>query len=270
MDYTPSLLDISFKKIEKMYRHVNYGDIYMGSIIIFTFVTLLVLMFNSYLNALIHRETIIENWATERCKPVNILFAGFLNAPVGKTMFQYTGENFNYCVDSIVSKGAHSAVSPLSALVSICGSVMAGLVEAVNAMREVLASLTAGFLSIAQSFFQRLYNGIIPIQTLFLIIQDMFQKMMGIFVTVLDGVYTFYMTVRAFGGAVLQACIEFATLLIIIAVLLLYIPFFWILGIAQAQIIFGVSVLAVVIFTIVVVKEVTGEEIMALPKMPKI
>jgi hypothetical protein len=270
MESTPSLLDISFKKIENMYRYVNYEDIYMGSIVILIFVTVLVIILNAYLNALLYREIIVEHWATERCKPSNILFAGFLNAPVGKTMLQYTGENFKYCVDSLVSKQAQNAVSPFSFLVNICGSVMMGLVDAVNAMRAMLASLSAAFLGIAQMFFQRLYNGIIPIQTLFLIIQDMFQKMMGIVVTVLYGIKTFYMTVRAFGGAVLELLTIFATGLIIIAVLLLLIPFFWVLGIAQAQIIFGVSVLAVVIFTIVVVKEVTGEEIMALPKMPKI
>ena len=48
-----------------------------------------------------------SNWSAERCSPAVIPFAGLINPPNGKSGFEFTYENFNFCINNIIKETAY-------------------------------------------------------------------------------------------------------------------------------------------------------------------
>ena len=89
--------------INESYDKLSYLDLYGNSVIIFIFTTLFVFIVFSYCKVLQSKEIIADDWINQRCKPQNILFAGFITGPEDSTAFQYTNENFQFCIQNILT-----------------------------------------------------------------------------------------------------------------------------------------------------------------------
>ena len=93
----------TFLFINQTYDKLSYFDLYGNSVIIFIFVTLFVFIVFSYCKVMQTKEHVADDWINQRCKPQNILFAGFITKPEGTSAFQYTNDNFQYCVQNILT-----------------------------------------------------------------------------------------------------------------------------------------------------------------------
>ena len=177
----------SADKINKLYGDLNYYDVYGGSVIIFIILIIIMLLVFAYTTIMKNLQPIKDNWAVERCNPKVIPFAGLINKPEGASTIQYTQDNFNYCMQNILTSITGYAVEPLTYITSNLTSMYGDIANTLNSIRTVISNVRTNMAKIAEEIFGRLLNIMTPIQVILISFNDFMQKVMGIMTA---GLYT--------------------------------------------------------------------------------
>ena len=156
----------SADKINKIYGDLNYYDVYGGSVIIFIILMIAMFLVFAYTTTMKNLQPIKDNWAVERCNPKVIPFAGFINKPDGASTIQYTQDNFNYCMQNILTSITGYAVEPLTYITSNLTSMYGDIANTLNSIRTVISNVRTNMAKIAQEIFGRLLNIMTPIQVI--------------------------------------------------------------------------------------------------------
>ena len=118
MDNTNSNNHI-FEKINKLYEKSGYLDRH-GLDIFMTVVLCIVFMLAiSYYHILNNLQPIKADWENQRCSPGVIPFAGIINKGPDDTAFEYTNENFEQCINTILSSIVDNAFQPFYYLLKV-------------------------------------------------------------------------------------------------------------------------------------------------------
>ena len=123
--------------INKIYDKTSFADNYGSSIIIVVVITIFVLSVFSYCLAMQKKQEIYADWNNNRCKPQYIPIAGFIAAPEGQSIGDYTNENFQYCVQSQANSLAGYALQPFVYMLSSLSTIVSFLSNMINAIREM-------------------------------------------------------------------------------------------------------------------------------------
>jgi hypothetical protein len=213
--------------INNTYDPLSYFDLYGNSVIIFIFMTLFVFLVYSYCKIMQTRESIADDWLNQRCKPQNIAFAGFITHPENTTAFQYTSDNFQYCVQDILRNISGYALQPFQFMIQALTDIFSKLSDSIQKTREATNKLRNGITNFTQDVLSRILNVMIPIQTMFISLLDTFQKIQGVMTS---GLYTMlgsYYTLQSLMGAILELIIKLLIVLVSIIVGLWIMPFTW-------------------------------------------
>ena len=258
-------LENTTKFINDTYDNLTYLDLYGGSVGIVVFFTLLVFAVFSFCKIMQTKEQIAANWNTERCKPQNIPFAGFISKPDDKTAFQYTNENFQYCVQSILTNVTGFALEPVQYMLSSITNVFKGLMDSLQNIRDTFNKLRNNFKTFAEDVLHRVLNIIVPLQQMLIAVKDSFQKIQGILTASLYTMLGSYYTLKALLGAILEMIIKILLVMVIIIVGLWIMPFTWPAATAMTAVFLGISVpLAIIVYFM---SEVMHIETSAIPKL---
>ena len=217
----------TFFFINETYDKLSYFDLYGNSVIIFIFITLFVFIVFSYCKVMQTREVIADDWTNQRCKPQNMLFAGLITHPEGTSPFQYTNDNFQYCVQNILTNISGYALQPFQFMISSLTQVFQQISQSLQKSRELINKVRNGFKDFSEDILSRILNIMIPIQKMFIALMDTFQKIQG---TMTAGLYTMlgtYYTLQTLMGAILELIIKILITLVIIIVGLWILPFTW-------------------------------------------
>lgn len=163
-------------RFNKLYEKQGFLDKYNGSVFTMIFIITVFFVIFSYFYVKRHIGKIRANWAKDRCSPVVMPFAGFINAPKGKSKFDFTAENFNYCLADIVKESVHLALQPFEAVVNIIHKVFSGLGEAINDIRKMFDVIRDGVEDVSRSIMQRILLVLIPFQKLIIKVKDTMAK----------------------------------------------------------------------------------------------
>jgi hypothetical protein len=235
--------------INETYDKLSYFDLYGNSVIIFIFVTLFVFIVFSYCKVMQTKEDIADDWINQRCKPQNMLFAGLITHPEGKTAFQYTNDNFQYCVQSILTNISNYALQPFQFMINSLTQVFQQFANSIQQIREVINRLRNSIKEFTEDVLSRILNIMIPIQKMFISLMDIFQKIQG---TMTAGLYTMlgsYYTLQALMGAILELIIKVLMSLVIIIVGLWILPFTWPAAAGMSAVFLAISIpLAIIIY----------------------
>jgi ABC-type multidrug transport system fused ATPase/permease subunit len=213
--------------INNTYDSLSYFDLYGNSVIIFIFITLFVFLVFSYCKVMQTKEAIADDWVNQRCKPQNIPFAGIITHPEGTTAFQYTSDNFQYCVQNILSNITGYALEPFQFMIKALTQIFDAIANAIQQIRDVINKLRNSIKAFAEDVMSRILNVMTPIQKMFIALMDTFQKIQGVMT---GGLYTMlgsYYTLQALMGAILELIIKILVALVIIIVGLWILPFTW-------------------------------------------
>jgi len=239
----------TFNFINETYDKLSYFDLYGNSVIIFIFVTLFVFIVFSYCKVMQTKEAIADDWVNQRCKPQNMIFAGLITHPEGTSAFQYTSDNFQYCVQNILSNISGYALQPFQFMISALTKVFQEIADALQKSRELINKVRNSFKEFAQDVLSRILNIMIPIQKMFIALMDTFQKIQG---TMTAGLYTMlgsYYTLQALMGAILELIIKILIALVIIIVGLWILPFTWPAAASMTIIFLAIAIpLAIIIY----------------------
>ena len=251
--------------INNTYDTLSYFDLYGNSVIGFIFITLFVFLVFSYCKVMQTKQSIADDWVNQRCKPQNIPFAGLITHPDGTTAFQYTSDNFQYCVQNILTNISGYALEPFQFIIKSLTTVFSSMSNSIQQTREVLNKLRNGIKDFAQDVLSRILNVMIPIQKMFIALMDAFQKIQGVMT---GGLYTMlgtYYTLQALMGAILELIIKVLVALVIIVVGLWVLPFTWPAAASMTAVFLAIAIpLSIIIYFM---SEVLHIKSSAIPKL---
>jgi hypothetical protein len=211
------------------------------------------------------REEIASDWQNQRCNPKYIPFAGYITHPEGTTAFQYTSDNFQYCIQNVENDVAGQAMQPLNFLISGVTSMLDIIKTSVQQTREFLNKLRQNIRKFAEDVFHKILNVMIPLQSLLISLKDMLDKTQGIMTA---GLYTFlgaYDTLKSLMGSIVELTVVMLMVMVIIIVGLWSLPFSWPAAASASAIyvVFAILLSIIVVF----LTEVMGIKSSKVPKL---
>lgn len=215
------------KILNKIYSKVGYFDIYGGSIVATIFILFVFFVIFSYFNVMSNIKPIKANWTTQRCNPSVIPFAGMINKPPGKTTFQYTSENFNECINSILTNIAGDFFQPIYYVMNAIHSSMKDVTGDIQAVRKKVESVTGNMMSIDEKIMGRILAFLSPLRLMIVKIKDSLAKVSGIGVTSAYTIVGLWLSIQTFIRAFIKMLLDGLYVMIGIIVLLWILPFTW-------------------------------------------
>lgn len=251
--------------INNTYDSLSYFDLYGNSVIIFILITIFVFFVYSYCKIMQTKEAIADDWINQRCKPQNIPFAGFISKPEDQSAFQYTSNNFQYCVQNILTNITGYALQPFQYMIQSLTNIFSKMAESIQQIREIINRLRNNFRKFAEDVLSRILNIMIPIQKIFISLMDAFQKIQGVMT---GGLYTMlgsYYTLQSLMGAILELIIKVLVTLVVIIVGLWVMPFTWPAAASMSAVFLAISIPLAII--IVFMSEVLHIKSSKIPKL---
>jgi len=220
-------INTNYKYINELYDKLSYYDMYGTTIMIFLLLTIFVLFVYGYFQIMRVREDIANDWQNQRCNPKYIPFAGYITHPDGTTPFQYTSDNFQYCIQNVENDVAGQAMSPLNYLISGVTNMLNIIGTSVQHTRDFLNTLRKNIRKFAEDVFHKILNVMIPLMSLIISLKDMLDKTQGIMTA---GLYTFlgaYDTLKSLMGSIVELTVVMLLVMVIIIMGLWALPFSW-------------------------------------------
>lgn len=253
------------KFINETYDHLTFFELYGNSVIIVVFLTLFVFFVFSYCQVMQSRESVENDWVNQRCNPKYLPFAGYITHPEGTTAFQYTSDNFQYCVQNILFNISESALEPFQYMIQSITVIFTEFANSIQQTREAINKLRNGIKQFTQDILSRVLNVMIPIQKMFMALMDTFQKIQGIMVGSLYTMLGTYYTLQALMGAILELIIKVLLALVIIIIGLWILPFTYPAAAATTAVFLAIAIpLSIIIYFMT---EVLHIKTSAIPKL---
>lgn len=256
----------SVNKINKLYNNLTYFDLYGSSVLAFIIITIIVFLIYSYSVVMLNASKIKADWVNQRCNPKVIPFAGFINKPDGKSIVDYTGENFTYCIQDVLTKITGYAVQPFNYLIKFLTTIFDNIKNATNIIRNLFNSVRTKFTSIAEEVLSRILNTLIPLQRIFMALRDSFAKAQSVLTA---GLYTSlgaYLTLQSLMGAIADLIIKILLALAALIIGLWIIPFTWPFAASMTLVFISIAIpLAIMVIFMTDVLKVQTDGIPGIP-----
>jgi hypothetical protein len=221
-------MDYLYKRVNKLYETAGFLEKYGGSIVMTVIIILVFFILISYYYIKSKMTSIQQNWSEEKCNPAVIPFAGLINPPQNGSSMDYTGENFNQCLNNTLEGVADIAMEPIHYSVSIANEVIEGVGAAINELRNMLSKIRNSISEFSKNAMGRILSILMPILHVFIKMKDAFQKVNGVMATSLFGLMGAYDTLRSLMNSIAEIIV--IILFIIFAIIMI--------GMALTQVIF--------------------------------
>ena len=235
-------MDTDLNKIKKMYDKLTYFDQYGGSLVLFIIITLIITILISYFHTMINIQPIIDDWPNQRCNPAYLPFAGFITHPEGVSATDYTGENFMYCTQNILSSITGFAVQPLTIITNCLQAILNIVKNAIQSIRAMFDKVRSSMQAVSEEIMGRIMNIMMPLMQIVISFKDLVSKIQG---TMTAGLFTLlggYYTLKSLMGAIVQFLIIILIVLAVMVAIFWIIPFTWGAAIANTVIFVAIAV----------------------------
>ena len=240
------------QNITKMYEKLNYFDQYGGSIILFIIITIILILIISYCLIMVNAQPIIDDWPNQRCKPNIIPFAGLITHPEGISASDYTSQNFNYCIQNILSSITGTAVEPLTFVTNLLNSMADKIKNDIQSVRAMFDKVRTMFQQVSQEIMGRVINITIPLQQIVISFKDLLAKIQGTMTAGLFTVLGSYYTLKSLLGSIAQFIITILIALAIMIMIFWIIPFTWGVAVANTVIFIAIAIPMAIILAFMV------------------
>jgi hypothetical protein len=211
---------IAYDKVMDLYQNLGYFDIYSPFIVGFIILTISVIFLIVYINIEEKIKPIRDNWETERCKPYVLPFAGIINLPEGSNFLEFTGENFEYCVQDIIKNISGPVLDPVNFITSSLTDMYGLISVIINTIRDIISSIRSDFSDITVYIYDKIMDFIIRIEQMFIKILDIFGRIGGILTVMLYTGESLLLIFESMTDLTLRAAVNFLiALLVMISVM---------------------------------------------------
>lgn len=173
------------EKILKLYESNNFYKLYGSDfwiVCIFIFVILMLLMIILVSNQF---NKVRQNWKNERCNPMYIPFAGFINPQQGKSNLETVSDNFFYCNNKFVQDAEKQALDPALEFMKSHDNILGNLSNLGNLLSGFITILKINLIKIIEFVVQHVLSVVIEIQYILIKMKDMLSKASGVIVTMI-------------------------------------------------------------------------------------
>jgi hypothetical protein len=230
------------KYINGIYDNLSYYDMYGTTIFQFILLTLFVFYVYIYCKVIEKKEEVLNDWINQRCNPKYLPFAGYITHPEGTSAFDYTTENFQYCIQNIQNTVVGQALQPFNYLINNLSEMLSFIGDSTQKIREFINLLRQRIKAFVEDILHRILGVTIPLQTMMIALMDTFNKIQGVMT---GGLYTMlgsYLTLQSLMGAIVELTIKMLIILVVIIVGLWATPFTWPAAAATSAIFLSVSI----------------------------
>lgn len=214
-------IGVLYEKINKIYTKSGFLERYGEDLFITIFVFIIFFIIFLYFLVMNNIEPIRANWTTERCNPAYMPFAGIINAPPDVNKLQYTADNFNGCLNNILTSIIQYSLSPIYYSIHIVINVFKGIATALQHIRTVFDKLRNNISNVSQELYDRNINVTTPIIQLLINMKDLLAKTQGILTSGVFTLFGGYLSMKSVIGSVVDM-----TTTIIIA-MVTFVIFLW-------------------------------------------
>lgn len=176
-------------KIINLYENSHYFKIYGFDFWITIILLLSCILLISFIFITNNFNQIRLNWDKERCNPLYIPFAGYINPQTNKTNLEYTAENFKYCNNKFIKKAEKKALDPLLHNADLLSNINNTILNSWNFILGNLNLLKNKLIELSKLVVEKLFGVLISIQFIIIKIKDSIGKMTG---SLVASIYTFY------------------------------------------------------------------------------
>lgn len=170
----------SKKYIYNLYDKFSYLDINSPFIITFFILIIFLLFFISYINVAINTTPIKEDWENEKCNPTVMPFAGLINKPDDKSILEFTSENYNQCMKSIVKDVTDYELTPFYYILSKITELFTSFLVVIQSIRGMIYFIREQFRLFFLFVFLKFLNVNIGLQKILNNTLHITGKMLGI------------------------------------------------------------------------------------------
>ena len=158
------------------------GDIWITVIIfIIVFYVLVKYLFSVY------SQPIIDDWNNMRCDPTIIPFAGIINAPTGTSAFDFTGRNYDACVQQALKEPAEKTLDRVNKKLRKTSLIFGKLAKEINVNRRLMSDARAELSGYFKNIYDKLGNVTVPIVHSVTKTKDILNKINSTFI---NSIYT--------------------------------------------------------------------------------
>ena len=220
--------EVLINRVNDMYKVGGFFAKYSTDVLLSSTIILSFLVAIAYFIADAHLKHVKQNWTTQRCKPLIIPMAGFINAPDNVDRSEYTSQNFNLCISEMFSYVFNNAISIFYYMVNVATNVFKNILETVQTLRLFLVNLKNQFLKFIIETMYSIMNFVVPFINLLVKMRDMMKKMEGIFLSIIYMLSGAYMSLKSLFGSILILCIiVIVVLLVIMIIMWVLVAVFW-------------------------------------------
>lgn len=174
--------------INKMYDNLTYTDQYSGSIMLTIVLIIILLLVIGYFYSMSKSEEIKKDWVNQRCHPSVLPFAGLINKPEGKSIMDFTSENFEYCTQNILKDITGFILAPIHILLDTLTGLLASFTKFAQYLRILSSNIRNDTANVSKEIYNKGFNLSLAAQQDTITLKDMGAKAHGALVASL---YTF-------------------------------------------------------------------------------
>ena len=206
--------DVIRKKIDELYSMSGYMDKYGSDVWISVIICITFILLTFYYHFTNTLEVIRSDWPNQKCNPMYMPFAGFINKPTNQTNLEFTAENFTGCIMSILEYVSEMAFQPFQIIMGILNQAINNLVESFSMMRGLLDKMRTEHSGIFDQIYAGLSNLMVAFLNFIVKMKDTMEKTKGLLTTALFTLFGAYMTMESLFMSILGLIV---LILIIIA-----------------------------------------------------
>lgn len=215
------------KTIEKIYENLTYFDAYGSSIFFVTTITLFLIIFCIYCSSMMNAQKIKNDWINQRCKPNVMPFAGYINKPPNMTAFNFTKQNFDYCVHQNMTGITGYFLQPLNFIFGAIYLTSGLLINSIKSSYDMINKMREMFAEIMKQIVRLMANILIPIQKILLAFKDTFGKLTGILIAFMYSFIGAYKSIQSLMGVIAKSLVNALIIMAAIVVLMWLTPVTW-------------------------------------------
>jgi hypothetical protein len=255
----------SANKVKNMYDKLTYFDQYGSQVFLFIVLSIIVFLVYSYCAVMLNVQPIKDDWANQRCNPKVMPFAGFINKPPGKSIGDFTQENFTYCVQNILKSITGYAVQPLTYITSMLQSLYLEILKQIQGVRDMINNVRNSMSALAKEVMGRIMNMMIPLQQIIIGMKDAMGKIQGILTAALFTSLGSYYALKSLMGAIVEFIVIILLVLLALIIILWILPFTWPFAAVNSAIFLAIAIPLTII--VVFLTQVLGVQSSAVPQL---
>jgi hypothetical protein len=129
----------------------------------------------------VQMASIKKNWPTQRCEPLVMPFAGIVGPPGTSS-----SQNFADCMKTMQSGVMTQFLQPMQHNMTMLGTLGGQVTSSMSDMRGLTSDMRTNMGSLGGNIFGIFINVIVTFQRLLAYMMDLVQKLLGIFVVLVD------------------------------------------------------------------------------------